>query len=128
MRRFRTGTSALRDSYELTGAVARAHQLVRIASSLILAAVIAWAVLIGLIATSLNWAGPGTDGWIICLRLLSAVIFVAGAVVAVWNASVVLSSNRRMLAKLWSVVLAVSCLTVLYFAFVFHLPGFTANY
>ena len=115
-------------AYGLTGSAARAHRLVRVASALVLAVVVGWAVLIGLIATSLNWASPGTDGWIIFLRLLSAVIFVAGAAIALWNAWAVLRSNRRMLAKLWSVVLAVSCLAVLYFAFVFHLPGFTANY
>lgn len=115
-------------SYGLTGADARAHRLVRIASALVLAAVIGWAVLIGLIATSLNWAGPGTDGWIIFLRLLSAVIFIGGAAVAVWNAVAVLSSDRRKLVKLWSVILAISCLAVLYFAFVAHLPGYTAHY
>ena len=115
-------------AYELAGKDARAHRLVRIASAVVLGAVIGWAVLIGLIATSLNWAGPGTDSWIICLRLLSAVVFIVGAAIALWNAWVVLSSNRRKLAKLWSVVLAVSCLAVLYFAFVFHLPGYTANY
>ena len=115
-------------SYGLTGVDARAHRLVRIASALVLAAAIGWAVLVGLIATSLNWAGPGTDGWIIFLRLLSAVIFIGGAAIASWNAWAVLSSNRRKLAKLWSVVLAISCLTVLYFAFVGHLPGYTAHY
>ena len=115
-------------AYELAGNDARAHRLVRIASALVLGAMIGWAVLIGLIATSLNWAGPGTDGWIIGLRLLSAVAFIAGAAIALWNAWVVLRSRRRKLAKLWSVLLAVSCLAMLYVAFVFHLPGYTANY
>ncbi len=115
-------------AYELSGADGRAHRLVRIASVVVLALVTAWAFEIGLIATSIKWAGPGMDGWIIFLRVLSAVIFIGGAVIALWNAWAVLRSNRRMLAKIWSVLLAIACLTVLYFAFVFHLPGYTANY
>ena len=114
--------------YELTGTDARAHRLIRIASLLLLAVIIGWAVLIGLIGTTLAWAGPGTDIWIITLRLFSAVIFVGAALIALWNAWTVITSNRRKLAKLWSVVLAVSCVALLYAAILFHLPGFTANY
>ena len=85
-------------------------------------------ILVGLIATDLNWAGPGTDGWLVVLRLLSVVVFIAAAAVALWNAWAVLNSKRGKLAKLWSVVLAISCLVVLYVAIVFHLVGYSANY
>jgi hypothetical protein len=115
-------------AYELSGRDAKAHRLVRIAALAVLGTIIGWFVVIALISASLKWAGPAMDGWLIALRLLSAVTFVAGAAIALWNAAAVLSSNRRKLAKLWSVVLAICFLALLYFALVFHLPGFSANY
>jgi uncharacterized membrane protein YoaK (UPF0700 family) len=78
--------------------------------------------------SDLAWASPSLDGWIIFLRVLALIVFVAGAAIAVWNAYVVLRSNRRKLSKLWSVLVALSCLTMLYIGIVFHLIGFTANY
>jgi hypothetical protein len=55
-------------------------------------------------------------------------VFVAGAAIALWNGWAALRSRRRRLAKAWSVVLALSCLTVLYVGILFHLVGYSANY
>jgi len=87
-----------------------------------------WIFTITLMLKDFVWASPAMDGWVILLRLISAVIFIVGAVIAVWNAWAVLRSGRRKLAKVWSVVTAISCLVLLYVALVFHLVGFTANY
>ena len=114
--------------YELTGVDARAHRLVRIAALLAVALMLGWVFLVSLMEASLKFVGPEMDGPIILLRVLSAVIFIGGAIVALWNAWSVLRSNRRRLAKIWSVVLALSFLVVLYVALIFHLPGASANY
>jgi CubicO group peptidase (beta-lactamase class C family) len=115
-------------AYGLTGADARAHRLVRIAALFMLAIMIGWAAAVTLMASNLKWTGPGMDGWIIFLRLLTLVIFFGGTLVALWNAGAVLRSDRRILAKIWSVILALSCLTVLYVSVIFHLVGYSANY
>ena len=115
-------------AYGLAGADARAHRLVRIASLLVLAIMIGWAAAVVLMESNLKYTAPGMDGWIVFLRLLTLVIFFGGTLVALWNASAVLRSNRRLLAKIWSVVLALSCLTVLYVSVIFHLGGYSANY
>ena len=115
-------------TYGLTGADARAHRLVRIAALLMLAIMIGWAAAVTLMASNLKWTGPGMDGWIIFLRLLTLVIFVGGTLVALWNVRAVVRSDRRVLAKIWSVILALSCLTVLYVSVIFHLGGYSANY
>jgi hypothetical protein len=62
------------------------------------------------------------------LQLLSLVVFVGAAAVAVWQAWVVWSGKRRWPARAWSVVLAVACVAVLYVALVFKLIAFDANY
>ncbi len=114
--------------YELTGTDARAHRLVRIAAVLVLAVMLSWVFLAGLMETNLDWVGPRMDGPLILLRLLSGLFFVGGAVVGLWNAWSVIRSERRRLAKFWSVVLALAFLIVLYVGLIFHLIGYTANY
>ncbi|MGI9087513.1 MAG: serine hydrolase, partial [Chthoniobacterales bacterium] len=115
-------------AYGLTGADAKAHRLVRIASLVALATTLAVTIFVFLIASDLKWAVPAMDGVIIALRLLAFVGCVVAAVIGLWNAAVVLRSDRRKLAKLWSVVLAISFLIVLYVGIVFHVFGYTANY
>ena len=51
-----------------------------------------------------------------------------GAGVAVWNAWQVLRGGRRLLARLWAVLLALSCLFLLWLGFANHIIGFGANY
>ena len=114
--------------YELTGTDARAHRLVRIAALLAVVLMVGWVVLLQMMETNLDWIGPRMDGALILLRLLTGVVLIGGAVVALWNASLVLRSQRRRLAKIWSVLLAVAFLTALYVALIFHVIGYSANY
>ena len=114
--------------YELTGTDARAHRLVRIAALLVVAVMLAWVFLAQLIETNLDWIGPRMDGPLILLRLLSGLVFIGAAAVGVWNGWLVLCSKRRWVAKVWSVVLALAFLIVLYVALIFHLIGYSANY
>ncbi len=115
-------------AYGLTGKDAKAHRLVRFASLVALATTLAVTIFVFLIASDLKWAVPAMDGVIIALRLLAFFGCVVAAVIGLWNAAVVLRSDRRKLAKLWSVVLAISFLIVLYVGGVFHVFGYTANY
>jgi hypothetical protein len=115
-------------TYGLSGVDAKAHRWVRFASLLIIVTISLWLFTGTKMLSDLAWASPSLDGWIIFLRILALIVFVVGAIIALWYASVVLRSNRRMLAKLWSILVALSCLTMLYIGIVFHLMGFTANY
>jgi hypothetical protein len=115
-------------TYGLTGIDATAHRWIRLVSLIIIITIGLWLFTGIKMLSDLAWASPSLDGWIIFLRVLALIVFVAGAAIAVWNAYVVLRSNRRKLSKLWSVLVAVSCLTMLYIGIVFHLIGFTANY
>ena len=115
-------------AYGLTGGDARAHRLVRVASALVLVTMLAVCVTLVLLSSDTAWAGPHMDGWISFLRVLSLIVFPVGALVSVWNAWAVRRSGRRRLAKLWAVVLAIACLTVLYVGVAFHVVGYSANY
>jgi hypothetical protein len=62
------------------------------------------------------------------LRVLSPFVFLGGAGIGLWNAWVVLNSQRRWYAKLWCFVLALSLLVLLWAAFAFHLISFSSGY
>ena len=115
-------------AYGLKDADARAHRIIRITSLVVLVLSLLWLFTITKMLSNFDWVGPGMDSWIIFLRVVSYVVFIIGAAVALWNAFTVLGSRRRWWVKLWSLLLALSCLTLLYVATIFHLVGYTANY
>jgi len=115
-------------TYGLSGVDAKAHRWIRFASLVIIVTISLWLFTGTKMLSDLAWASPSLDGWIIFLRILALIVFVVGAAIALWYAYVVLRSNRRKLAKLWSILVALSSLTMLYIGIVFHLMGFSANY
>ena len=62
------------------------------------------------------------------LHLASFVVFLGAALIALWHCRVVWAGRRRWPARLWSVVLAVSSVTVLWVALVFKLIAFNAHF
>jgi hypothetical protein len=78
--------------------------------------------------SNLEMTGAGSDLWINALRLLALVVLPVGAAISVWNAWQVLRSRRRWLARLWAVLLALSCLFLLWLGLAHHLIGYGAYY
>jgi len=114
--------------YALKGADARAHLWVRLAATAVLAAMLAALVRVGMMLTNLELMVPGNDWVILVLRLVNLVVLPVGAAIATWNAWEVLRSKRRLLAKLWSIVLALSCLFLLWLAVAYDVVGYNAAY
>lgn len=114
--------------YVLSGRDARAHRLVRLAALAVLVTFVAAAGTIVAMLSSFDLLAPRNDWIVHTLRLLSLVVFPLGALVSLWNAWVVLRSRRRKWAKFWAVVLALSCIVVLWVSVAFSLVGYSANY
>jgi hypothetical protein len=114
--------------YRLTGQDAKAHRWVRIAATAMVALMIAWGATIATLMSDLSKLEPGADGWIWVLQLLSFVVFIGGAAVAVWNALVVVRGSRKWYAKAWAVILALAALVLLWIAFAYNLIAFDVNY
>ena len=115
-------------SYPLTGRDARAHRLSRIASLAVFAIFAGVLTVIAVMFSELDRLSPGNDWIVITSRVLALIVIPIGTAVSVWNAWVVLGSKRRWTAKLWAIVLALSCLAILWASAVFHLAGFSAFY
>jgi len=114
--------------YRLSGADAKAHRRVRIASLAMLVTAVAAMGMVLMMLSSLDMLAPGNDGLIHMLRLLSLVVLPIGTAIVVWNAWTVLRSGRRWPAKVWSVLLALSCLGILWVSIIFRVIGYSANY
>jgi len=107
-------------SYALTGLDAKAHRAVRIASLAAVLVFLGWVIVILSMTAALDLISK-LHGWIVLLRILSPIVFLGGAAVALWNAGIVLRSARSWSVKLWAVLLAASLLALLWAALAFHL-------
>lgn len=114
--------------YRLEGADARAHRVIRIVALAVAAAMLGMLGLVVAMMSDFDRMGPGSDGLIIGLRLLATIVLPAGALLALWNAWQVLRSGRRWLAKAWAVLLALSCLSLLWIGWIHRVFGFGAYY
>lgn len=114
--------------FSLTGIEARAYRLIRVACISTIAILGAWAATIAPIATNVFLFSTRLDPWIRTLGILSLVVFVGAAAIALWNAWVVCTGKRSRVAKLWNVVLALGYVPILWVAVAFNLIGFSVNY
>lgn len=101
-----------------------AYRGVRVAAALILAVLIGWMAVI----MAMSGDGDNPDALLWLLQVAGLIVFVGGFVVALVNARVVWTGKRRWTAKLWSVVLVLATLVILWTAFAFKLLAFTVNY
>ena len=106
----------------------RAHRLVRIAGLLTLVTMIGWMVLVSAMTKNIDNLTSAMDPFIWLLEIASLVFFAGGFVIALWHAWIVWRGNRRWQAKLWSVVLVVAALAVLWVGLAFKMISFGVNY
>jgi CubicO group peptidase (beta-lactamase class C family) len=117
-----------RAAFALEGRQATAYRWIRVAVAASLLTLLGW---FGLFS-AINSSGPAVtsrlDPWVWLLHLASLVVFIGAAAIAVWHCRVVWTGKRRWPARLWSVVLAVSSVTVLWVALVFKLIAFNVHF
>jgi CubicO group peptidase (beta-lactamase class C family) len=114
--------------FPLQGRAAVAHRWIRIAALALLLVLGGWVWLVKWMSTSV--AGLTSRGvpWVWMLHILTLVVFLGAAAVALWHARVVWAERRRWTSKAWSGLLAVAGVTLLYVALVFHLIAFNAHF
>jgi CubicO group peptidase (beta-lactamase class C family) len=117
-----------RAPYGLSAADARAHRVARLTALAVLLSIGGSLGIVVAMLNDLEMTGPGTDVAINALRVIALLVLPAGAVLSAWNAWHVLRSSRRWLAKLWAVLLALSCLFVLWVGLGHHVIGYGAYY
>jgi CubicO group peptidase (beta-lactamase class C family) len=102
----------------------RAFRLSKIAAILIPSAVGVWALGFSLIFKD----NSHLDSIIRFAQAFGIIAFIGGFALILWNLWTVWNGTRRWPAKVWSIVLTLSALTVVWIAFAFHLIGFGVNF
>jgi CubicO group peptidase (beta-lactamase class C family) len=112
----------------LEPAALRAFKLSRIAALLILAGLGLWAFSVLRMINDLNELSASFDPVVHLAQAFGAIVFIGGFAAMLWNLVVAWRGGRRWPARLWSLVLALAALVVLWVVFAFHLIGFGVNY
>ena len=102
----------------------RAYRLSKIGAILSLAALSLWALTVARMINDINNLSAAFDSTVRFTQVFGVIAFIGGFALILWNLWTVWSGARRWPAKVWSIVLTLSALTVLWIAFVFHLIGF----
>ena len=90
-------------------------------------------LIIGMMSTFYwTWApyfvSSAMEKWVLLLHLLSIVLLPLAALVALWNVWTTFSTRAGLMRKLWSMLLAASCLIVLWVGVVFHFIGLGVSF
>jgi CubicO group peptidase (beta-lactamase class C family) len=112
----------------LEGRAARGRLVSRVASVALLLVTIGWIAVIVGGTLSLTLLGPSLDPILLLLHLLSVVVYIGGAVAMLWAAYVAWTEWSRWTTRLWTTVLALSALALLWMACLYHLMSFRTTY
>jgi hypothetical protein len=111
----------------LAGQQAVAHRLARVAAIVALVFLLGWTLIVQTALSDLALLGGGVDAPFMVFQLLGFVVLV-GAGVAAWNAWLVWRGGAKWGSRAWSVLLAASCLLIVWFGFTFNLIGVRLHY
>ncbi len=106
----------------------RAFRLSRIAALAIVVAMVGWAVTLAVLLSDINRLNSSSDPLLRFLEVAGVVVFVGGVALLLWHLWVVWTGRRRWPARVWSIVMALSALVVLWVAVAFKLISFGVNY
>ena len=106
----------------------RAYRLSRYAALAIIVGVLAWAGFTAALTANTTKPGSALDPLLWIVEIVSAIAFLGGLLLMLWNFWVVWSGTRRWPAKTWSVVLAISALSVVWVGLAFKLIHFGVHY
>lgn len=112
----------------VSGRALQAYRATRIAAGLELLVLVGWGVLVTLLFKDLENLAGSFDVWLWVLQIVGLIVFVGAVVVSAWNAWLTFKDGRRWTRKLWSVLIVLATLVILYVAARFGLLAMTVSY
>jgi len=110
------------------GAEAAAHRWTRLTALAVVILLVAWAWQLKRMLSDVAALTPKSEPILWALQLLGLVAFFGAAAVTLWNARLAWAGKRRWTGKVWSAVLALASVSLLYTALVFKLIAFDVNF
>jgi CubicO group peptidase (beta-lactamase class C family) len=112
----------------LNPADAKAQRTMRIVATATVVVWTGWIALIVAMISNFSLLAPRTDGLLLSVQFIGAIVLVLGTVVGLWSATNTVRGARSKLAKAWAVALGISLLISLWVAFAFHLLSIGVKY
>ena len=116
----------------LEGRELKAYRASRIAATAIFLTLIGWVVMISVMFGDLNYLSASFLPVVLTVQVITWITFLGGAAAILWYAATVWRRKggwkATWKAKLWSLLLVVSALTILWIGFAYKLLGFATNY
>lgn len=102
----------------------RAYRMTRALAGLAVAVIVAWPIFASALLGDFSSLNGELDGPLIALRIATPLILFALLGAAVWHLVLVWRRASGKFARIWSVVLVLSAIVLLWIALVFHLIGY----
>jgi hypothetical protein len=112
----------------LHGNAARAFHLMVVAALASVLVAYGWFSLISMMIADYTKISSAFDRRIWFLHIATTVVCVGAAMIAIWNAWLTWRQKRHWVARGWSGLLVIACLTTLWVALTFKLIAFNVNY
>lgn len=112
----------------IAGRALHVYRAARIMAGLDLGMVLGWVAYVSIALSSATLLTSVADGWLWFVKLLSIVIFPGALGIAAWNAWLTWRDGRRWTRMVWSLLLLLATMVILYAAAVFHLMTPSVNY
>jgi hypothetical protein len=112
----------------VTGIAHRGHKVSRWVAVAISAVTLSWFGILVKATQDLDFLSPSLDPALLLMYAFSVIVYLGGSVAMLWSAWVAWNNPRPVAARIWTTVLALSALMLLYFAWLFHLMSFVTQY
>lgn len=112
----------------LQGAALQAHRVSRWATVALVVPTVSWVVFVLLAASGENLLTGGFDGLVIAIEVASILGYAGGTLALLWATREAWRHGRPWAARLWTLVLALSGVLLLWTAFTHHLMNFQLHY
>jgi len=112
----------------LTGRSRGLYRATRVMAGLDLAMLVGWAMVVSSLLRAQSGDPAEFDSTLWLLQIAGAIIFVGAVGIAAWNAWLTWTDGRRWTNKVWSILVLLATLMLLYFAHRFGLIAMTVHY
>lgn len=106
----------------------KVFRLVRGFAAVVTVALIGWAVTLASMMADFHLLGGAMDWAIYLLQIVGTIAFIGMVVVAAWNLLLVWTGKRGWFSKLWSILVLLAAVVILWAAFAFHLISFGVQF
>jgi CubicO group peptidase (beta-lactamase class C family) len=112
----------------ITAVTLRGHKLSRWVAVALSVVTLSWFGILIKATRDLDFLSPSLDPVLLLMYALSVIVYLGGSAAMLWSAWVAWNNPRPVAARMWTTLLALSALMLLYFAVLYHLMSFVTQY